>query len=572
MGKCTFWNVLTAYNKYDGSKTAHQDVVKTLNKNGHHAKMSDAWCTQTIMAALYDAGGIDTIGGYSQVSDNVTSKAKKIGIWHNGITGVRPGDIIVYCDKKKDPNHTEFCVGYNRTISGNYNGGCSRRTYKGRSVLGYVRPNYNAVPAMNDLQITICAAEVILGTYGSGDNRKSMLAVFGQNNAKKIQQKVNEIILSNKKVIHALAISAIAGYLGKNDYRAKRLFSWNGQVQTHINEIYSLKGKTIQDAAQDVISNKYGTGEIRVLLLKFCGYDPAKVQEEVNKIIKSSPQDKKKEQITSEKKTFCIHAVHFFKKNESEYGDCTAIYQRNENKEIEKCILIDCAKATASSVVIEELKKQGVKQIDALFISHAHGDHYGGLSNINKALPIKQLYLPDCTELDKYQKTYGNNLRRQAKKILNHHYLKAGDHFKIGEIEVKCLFIAPANKLKQHDSHHFVNNESMALQFILDGIIYHTAGDMSNPANNLMIQAISNLKADIFKLQWHGDGNAINEKLMKAIQPKYAFSNYHHKERSGRGGSRKKVEAVGGKVYRNWEDGDIFFNIENGKITVTTSK
>jgi len=27
----------------------------------------------------------------------------------------------------------------------------------------------------------------------------------------------------------------------------------------------------------------------------------------------------------------------------------------------------------------------------------------------------------------------------------------------------------------------------MALQFILDGIIYHTAGDMSNPANNLMV-------------------------------------------------------------------------------------
>jgi len=23
MGKCTVWDVLTAYNKYDGSKTAH---------------------------------------------------------------------------------------------------------------------------------------------------------------------------------------------------------------------------------------------------------------------------------------------------------------------------------------------------------------------------------------------------------------------------------------------------------------------------------------------------------------------------------------------------------------------
>lgn len=45
MGKCTFWDVLTTYNKYDGSKTAHQDVVNTLNKHGHHTKMSDAWCS-----------------------------------------------------------------------------------------------------------------------------------------------------------------------------------------------------------------------------------------------------------------------------------------------------------------------------------------------------------------------------------------------------------------------------------------------------------------------------------------------------------------------------------------------
>jgi len=106
----------------------------------------------------------------------------------------------------------------------------------------------------------------------------------------------------------------------------------------------------------------------------------------------------------------------------------------------------------------------------------------------------------------------------------------------------------------------------------MDGVRFHTAGDMSNPANNVMVKAIDDLRADIFKMQWHGDGNAINERLMEAIRPKYAFSNYHHKERSGRGGSRKKVEAVGGKVFRNAEDGHIFFDIKDGKISVTTRK
>jgi hypothetical protein len=47
------------------------------------------------------------------------------------------------------------------------------------------------MPLMNNLQITICAAEVILGTYGSGSNRTAMLAAFGAQNAKAIQNKVN---------------------------------------------------------------------------------------------------------------------------------------------------------------------------------------------------------------------------------------------------------------------------------------------------------------------------------------------------------------------------------------------
>ena len=55
----TVYDVLSAAAKYDGSKTAHKDVIDCLNKHGHHAKMSDAWCTETIMAIMYDAGCID---------------------------------------------------------------------------------------------------------------------------------------------------------------------------------------------------------------------------------------------------------------------------------------------------------------------------------------------------------------------------------------------------------------------------------------------------------------------------------------------------------------------------------
>lgn len=419
---------------------------------------------------------------------------------------------------------------------------------------------------MTRLEMVIAVSDVLLDVYGRRNTRKTALnKKFGAENAAKIQKEVDKC-LSDSAEAKYLAVACIADHYGKDPERSRKLGKrWASKVQAKINAIYDMRGKSMDRVVKDVINNNYDKDDVRTLLLKFCGYNPDAVQKAVNDKLMPKP-------IPTTGTRFCVHAVHFFKKNEKEYGDCTAIYQYASDGSIAKCVLIDCAKATASPVIIDELKKQGVKQIDAVVLSHGHGDHYGGLSNIIKAFPVKALYLPDCTELDKYQKGYGNALRRQAKKVSNHRYLKAGDTFVVGNIHCKCLYIAPANKLSEHDSHHFVNNESMALRFTMDGVRFHTAGDMSNPANNLMVKEISDLKADILKLQWHGDGNATNENLAKAIDPDYAFSNYHHKERSGRGGTRKKIEAVGGKVYRNWEDGDIFFHIKDGKIKVVTSK
>ena len=111
------------------------------------------------------------------------------------------------------------------------------------------------------------------------------------------------------------------------------------------------------------------------------------------------------------------------------------------------------------------------------------------------------------------------------------------------------------------------------LRFNLGGIIYHSAGDLQNEGNNLLIKAVPNLKAHVFKCQWHGDGNATNDAICKAVKPRVAFFNYHHKESSGnRQVTRKRLEAVGTTVYRNYEDGDIYIDCQYPKITVKTSK
>lgn len=313
----------------------------------------------------------------------------------------------------------------------------------------------------------------------------------------------------------------------------------------------------------------------RYNLLVNAGYKPKPIDIESNEKTDDDKINPAEEIIEHTYGRVRIWAIHFFEGN-STYGDATAILQYGiDDKTIEHCILIDTAQA--SSLTVKKLKAAGVKEIDAVVISHAHGDHYGGLTKVFDTFKVYSLYLPDCTELDKYQKSYGSAIRNQEKKAkkrgISVVYLKKGVRFNVGDVECECIYQLPASAVSEHDNHHFVNNESIVTRFTINGLwVYHTAGDLQNPGNNALIKAVKNLHADIFKCQWHGDANATNDAIAKAIKPLVAFSNYHHKERSGRSKTRKRLEKYGTLVMRNAEDGDIYFDIVGDEMTVTCSK
>ena len=415
---------------------------------------------------------------------------------------------------------------------------------------------------MTRLELICAVSDVLLNVYGKNPQRaKKLTAKYGSKGTDEIQKEVNTVV-SQKTEAKYMAVACINGHYGTAGIRRKKLGKWYTKTQDRIDYIYSMRGRSITSAANLVIGGQFDKEDARVLLLKFCGYDPVKVQAEVDRILNTKSQAQ-----------FCVYPVWFFQGDESLYGDCTAVLQFNEDGSVAHCILIDTAQAGASNTVIRKLKAIGVKRIDAVIISHAHGDHYSGLTALLKAFAVGRLYLPDCTGLDRYQKSYGNAIRNQAKKVSNHVYLKQGSMFTVGDIKCRCIYQAPANKLSEHDDHHFVNNQSVVLRFDLGGVVFHTAGDLQNEGNNLLVKAFINLKCHIYKCQWHGDANACNETICKATKPSYAFSNYHHSPtRAGREKTSSRLQSVGTKFYDNWTYGDIFFNIKKGKINVKTSK
>ena len=273
--------------------------------------------------------------------------------------------------------------------------------------------------------------------------------------------------------------------------------------------------------------------------------------------------------------------IRFWESNPSKYGDAECFIEyadTEEKKAISHVVLIDTGMNGTDTV--KKLQAAGVKKIDAVLISHDHSDHYGFLSSILQTFEVLHVYLPDQSGVDRYLKTYGNRIRTQEagcrKKGVPVTYLKAGDSFEAGKIRCDVLFQADAKKLPEKEGHHFINDMSLVCRFTVNGIwVFHLAGDSQNDANNQLLSAFlaDRLKCDVFKVQWHGDRGAISRKLVKALSPVVALSNYHKKESksNGRKATYDILRDVGCLVMRNCEDGEVYMDMEGNTMTVTGS-
>lgn len=562
-------------------------AVKTGTLN-YKVTYNDAWCATAASAAYIQAGAPELFPIECGCPRNITL-AKKMGIWQEADQYVPDlADAVLYDwqdsgsgDNQGTPDHIGIVISVDKAagtfvvMEGNTGDGVvGRRTMNinGRYIRGFVTPKFGDTPTKAETTKTE-DKKTVTKTYEvskAGTPNKKTVIKWGllKNNQRvtpRLQPdesakpcsfapvkpltriEVYDYITTTKRWAYCkvggkfgfILASSITGYLRTPNQPMVKVVDW-------------------------VLADDLGKNDVREAALKKLGYDADKVQAAVNERLGYRPSNAPK---------IRVWPIWFFEGNESLYGDCTAIMEyADDNKTVAHCILIDSAQGDASGVVIRKLKAAGVKKIDAVVISHAHGDHYGGLTALLKAFPLGHIYVPNTDGLDKYQRSYGDAIRRQAKKATGS-TLNVGDSFTIGRVTYKCIFQAPADKLTEHDDHNFVNNQSMVLRFTLDGHwIFHTAGDLQNEGNNLLVKSVNDLKADIFKCQWHGDANACNETICKAISPTVAFSNYHHTEQSGRGTTRQRLEAVGAIVARNAENGDIYIDCQGNTMRLSCSK
>lgn len=321
----------------------HQKLVNEYNSirpnlrrpNGgqYTANLGDDWCDIFITVIFKRAGALNLIDAECGVQHHMNHLKKK-GIWQ-GRVKPRPGDIVIFDWHGHQSGWADHIGIVEKlsgntlhTIEGNVGGAprsVARRThvYNGNTIVGYARPRYTASTGGGSTSTTstsssstarargkssqTVAAEVLAGVWGNGDDRKKALQAHGYN-YNSVQAQVNKLFGLKGKSNAVLAKHVIDGDFSTSPVRQEALKAIGANasnVQKEVNKLIAqpTPKKSVREVAQEIVDGKGGWGNNpeREQKLKAQGYDPKKVQAEVNKIMKeNTPQKKTVKQVAQE--------------------------------------------------------------------------------------------------------------------------------------------------------------------------------------------------------------------------------------------------------------------------------
>lgn len=239
-------------------------------------------------------------------------------------------------------------------------------------------------------------------------------------------------------------------------------------------------------------------------------------------------------------------------------GDSALIYSNGYSA------VIDMGLPTAAADIYSDLSDCFIKEIDVVLISHLHSDHLGAFQKVAENYRVKNLIMPQiltsnlgaATNIKNFVVSSGGGFYSAVQ----------GMNFKIGEFEVTLLGLYNDKKNE--------NNRSIFTVAEIDGVKFLFTGDAETKAEEYLLGENLNIDCDVLKVSHHGSNTGTNKEFLEAVTPEYAvisvgednMYSHPHKE------TLDALKDQNAEIYRTDKNGDITFNINNGKIDVSTEK
>ena len=232
-------------------------------------------------------------------------------------------------------------------------------------------------------------------------------------------------------------------------------------------------------------------------------------------------------------------------------------------------VLIDTGTSEYVNDLCADIHNLGIKQLDAVFISHLHDDHSGGINKITEKFTVKNLIIPNL--LDSKEDAF--NVKNAKNDVLNAggrvYTAVQGMVINCGEFEITVLGYYQALSDE--------NNRSVFIMIKYNDIKFLFTGDAEKEAEDSLIKDNINFDCDILKVAHHGSSTSTTADFLRIATPEYAViscgedNQYDHPSEAV---LKRLSNADTKEIYRTDINGDITFHFypDSDEINISVER
>lgn len=264
------------------------------------------------------------------------------------------------------------------------------------------------------------------------------------------------------------------------------------------------------------------------------------------------------ENVHGKKQDKGLFTVRYFLLNaDSKSGDSILIHTPND-----KFILIDAGLPEAGPQVVDYLKELGVTKLDAVFNTHPHVDHLGGMPDVFKNFPVGVYYK---NEVVYTSSTYKNAMKSVYGTLTQQKVLKEGDEIDFGG-GVKVHVYNPTIE-GSYLEHYYeytdtgkLNQTSLALMFTYKDVKMLFDGDLYKLGEADMINRYpeGTFDVDVAHCPHHGANTSSSGEYIEATSPTIAVM------------STNGLQNLGTYINYTEAGATVVANSVNGNLLITT--
>ena len=217
-------------------------------------------------------------------------------------------------------------------------------------------------------------------------------------------------------------------------------------------------------------------------------------------------------------------------------------------------MLIDAGNVNDGELILEGIKKLGLKDIDYVIGTHIHEDHLGGLKDVVKGIDIGKIYLPyNDSSTTKYYKELLKII--QSKDMMIEEAL-VGDKIKFTDkIEVEIMAV-------DNNQPEDANDASIVVELSYGDMDYLFMGDATTKVEKGRVWN----DIDVLKVGHHGSNTSSSKSFLEQVSPEISIISVGKENTYGlpKDTIIKRLNSVGTNIYRTDNVGTIQI-ISDGK-------